>query len=169
MKQDGKNVIEKCYYDFKDGAASAQSNVRFFAAADQANGLNTNWSFSGSRIGDKYDFDLYKIGFALRMKNGALLANLDIAKIMMGVFRMHIGTREVRVGTLAEFFKAPVEVATSTAGNAEDGTVAFIPLLNPEPIRAGEEIKFIVDIPALSGTNVQLGAFLKGIEFQPAA
>ncbi|MGV7931354.1 MAG: hypothetical protein AB2L13_21020 [Spirochaetota bacterium] len=169
MKENGKNVIEKCYYDFKDGAASAQPNIRFFSAADQANGLYTNWSFSGSRIGDKYNFDLYKIGFALRMKNGALLANLDVAKIMMGTFRFYLGNQEVRVGTLAEFFKAPVEVATSTAGNTEDGTVAFLPLLNPEPIGPGDELKFIVDIPALSGVNVQLGAFLKGIEFQPAS
>lgn len=166
MIQNGKNYIDKTFFSYVGfDVATVPTTKNFFTVAEVGDmDETTNFPGNAGQLPDKNQFQLKKIGFALRSATGAGLAELTIGQIARGVYSLKVNEREIRRGSMAEFFDNPTTAAAGQVAKLAAG-LTLVPMEIEEIINSGERLNLSVKLPKISEA-VEVGAFMKGLLVQ---
>lgn len=165
MIKQGYNVTRKEYFHaITVPADNAEKDFSLFntnSGSANLTDMDTNWPSADNSIPGHLGLKITRFGFSAIGADYAPLTAAVLAKIAKGIVTVKIGSREVKQGTLGEFFKLPGAVSGTLQSDFSTGP-NYKDILEEEAI-PGDVVDFKIHLPAAIGAAVRFIAHMDTI------
>ena len=159
------NITRKLYFfALTIGDATGQNGEKDCSLFNMNSGspnmsvMDTNWCSADNTVPAHITMKIQRLGFSAIGVGGVPLTPATLFNLSRAVVTMKIGDREIKNGTLAEFFKMPGAASNALASDFHTGP-SFMELLE-EQANPKDILDFQIHIPANIGQQVRLVALM---------